>query len=111
MKVKDYIEILKGFDPELEMCQYPRPDNYPKDFTPCNECGNIRPCPTSPGKWEFHEHVTLEKACDMPWTPCEIRFPQKGERDYREGGLRLWAYDADEPIWWPQHGAAWRKRE
>ena len=111
MKVKELISILQTLDPELEMCQYPVSDDYPKNFRPCPTCGQIRPFPTEPGKWEFHESITLEESCDMPWTPCEVKLPQKGERYFEDGGLRLWVEEHDEPVWWPQRGAAWRKVE
>jgi hypothetical protein len=67
----------------------------------CNEkrcpfCGQQRPFPTEPGKWEYTHPIKEE------WISVEARL--------EEGILRLFLEGDDKPLWWPNY-AIWRKRK
>lgn len=77
---------------------------------PCPCCGQIRPCPTEPGEWEYCEAIFMEPQY-IHWIRASVRLPLPNDRDGQEG-LRLWQMSEEsgemEMVWWPSN-AAWRK--
>ena len=103
------------------------------DQIPCNCCGQLRPCPTRPGIWEFCEHVRMVDLGYSQWRRCSIKMSTgKEHREVSEGELLFYpdvcipdledamshCEDDEEkedlkkqwygPQSWPEH-AAWRR--
>lgn len=79
-----------------------------KNIKPCSCCGQLRPYPTEPGKWQFSENVAYESyGYKVTWTDVEVKLPLIDDRDGQEG-LRLWQHG--KMVWWPSN-CAWRKVE
>jgi hypothetical protein len=83
-----------------------------KDFCYC--CGQLRPYPTKPGKWEYLENPHLSeyyKSIGKPlnWIRVDV-VPDKFDPDSITCNLMIIPEGQTEAIWWPNN-AQWRKIE
>ena len=81
-----------------------------KDQGYCSCCGELRPHPTEPGKWEYQENAGF--VAGLPDDdPVKLRYNKWIAvmvvlND--EGHLNIIPEGDKEPIWWPNN-VAWRK--
>lgn len=70
----------------------------------CNCCGQQRPYPTEPGKWEYATDPALADMMGkkLIWNPVIVKADEEG--------MTITPVGEDEPIWWPNN-AMWRKVE
>jgi len=84
-----------------------------KDKEHCSCCGELRPHPTRPGRWQYLQHPDMHRVLSVeqnkpePWVTVTVKeeFEELGERH-----LIMIEDGNSGPSWWPDN-AAWRKLE
>ncbi len=76
----------------------------------CHCCGQPRPYPREPGKWEYLESPTMTREDGSTYHKWQRVNVIAHNDDYEGPSLRIIPEGETEPIWWPSN-CAWRKVE
>jgi hypothetical protein len=75
-----------------------------ENMNPCPCCGQMRPFPTEPGRWEYGYPYLLNE-----WKKCSVKISTGEEhREVPPGELLFYPDGREGPCEWPEY-RAWKK--